>query len=221
MPHLFNGTQSDGDSALLCELRMKLYRDRLERGGASCDQRVLLGQNGLMIAALARAGRVLGMERYLNAACTAEAFLRSRLVTPAELRRCWHHGAAGGEAILEDYVGYALGLAELYHSGCGGECLRHSAKLMARADALFSDWQRGGYYLTRAQGRLPIRPKPLWDEDTPSAWSVALRVLTLLAAEIPHPGLHRRCGELADFATGVARSYDCSYALMALMEQQK
>ena len=221
MPHLFHSTSPHEDIPLLQTLRMKLYQDRMERGGAQTDACVLLGWNGLMIAALAHAGRVLGGERYLAAACDAEEFLRSRLVTTTELLRRWSCGGAGGEATLEDYAGYALGLVELYRAGCGGECLRRGAKVMARADALFSDWQSGGYYLTRAQGKLPVRPKPLWDEDVPSAWSIALRVLTLLAAEIPHPGLQRRSLELADFAAGVARSYDCSYALTALMEKQK
>ncbi len=219
VPHLFNGETPEEDTPLLRELRMKLYRDRLERGSPERDERILMGWNGMMIAALAHAGRVFGVERYLTAANNAEEFLRSRLVTATELRRWWYHGAAGGEGTLEDYAGYALGLIELYRSGCGGECLRHGAKVMARADALFSDWKNGGYYLTRGQRQLPARPKQVWDTELPSAWSVALRVLRLLDKEIPHPGLHRRTKEQMEYAAGVARSYPCSYALAAMMEK--
>ena len=216
--NLYNGDAPEEDSLLLHDLRMKLYRARLEHSTPSRDEKVLLGWNGVMIAALARAGRVLGGERYLTAASNGEEFVRSRLVTPIGLRRYWCHGAVSGEGALEDYAGYALGLYELYRSGCGGECLRHAAKVMARADALFSDWEHGGYFLTRGQQHLPARPKQPWDTDVPSPWSVALQMLLQLSKEIKHPGLQNRTKEQMDYALSVARSYDCGYALTAMME---
>lgn len=217
VPHLFNGDCPEEDSLLLHDLRMKMYRERLTLSSPQRDEKVLLGWNGLMIASLARAGRVLGVERYLTAAANAEEFLRSRMVSPFGLSRYWCHGAVSGEAALEDYAGYAMGLYELYRSGCGGDCLRNAAKIMARADALFSDWENGGYYLSRGQSGLPARPKQPWDTDVPSSWAVALQVLLYLSKEIPHPGLRNRTKEQADYAASVARSYDCSYALAALM----
>jgi len=219
-PNLYNGEQPEEDSLLLHDLRMKLYRYRLERGGAERDEKVLTGWNGLMIASLARAGRVLGVERYLTAAANAEEFLRSRLVEPTRLRRYWCHGAANGEGALEDYAGYAMGLYELYRSGCGGDYLRNAAKVMARGDALFSDWEHGGYFLTRGQQNLPVRPKQPWDTDVPSEWSVALQVLVCLSKEIRHPGLQNRTKEQLNYAAAVARSYDCGYALAAMMESK-
>lgn len=218
VPHLYNGEHSDEDSLLLHDLRMKLYRERLEHSSPARDEKVLLGWNGIMIASLARAGRILGVERYLTAAANAEDFLRSRLVTPTHLRRYWCHGAVSGEGALEDYAGYALGLYELYRSGCGSDYLRNSAKVMARADALFSDWEHGGYFLTRGHSGLPARPKQPWDTDVPSPWGVALQILLFLSTEIPHPGLRNRTKEQMDYAASVARSYDCSYALAAMMQ---
>ena len=220
VPHLYNGDAPEEDTLLLHDLRMKLYRHRLERSRADRDEKVLMGWNGKMIASLARAGRVLGIERYLTAAVNAEEFLRSRLVEPTRLRRYWCHGAANGEGALEDYAGYAMGLYELYRCGCGGEYLRHAAKVMARSDALFSDWEHGGYFLTRGQQNLPVRPKQPWDTDVPSAWSVALQMLVRLAKEIPHPGLRSRTKEQMEYAAAVARSYDCGYALTAMMDEK-
>lgn len=218
VPHLFNGEDPQEDSVFLHDLRMKLYRDRLERSNPERDEKVLVGWNGIMIATLARAGRVLGIERYLTAAANAEDFLRNRLVSPQELRRYWCHGAVAGEGCLEDYAGYAMGLYELYRCGCGGEYLRHGAKVMARADALFSDWDHGGYYLTRSYRNLPTRPKQPWDMELPSAWSIAVAVLVALSKEIRHPGLRNRTKEQLHYAAKVARSYDCPYALIAMMD---
>lgn len=218
VPHLYNGEQPEEDTLLLHDLRMKMYRERLEHGSLQRDEKILLGWNGIMIAGLARAGRILGVERYLTAAANAEEFLRRRLVTPTGLKRYWCHGAVSGEGALEDYAGYAMGLYELYRSGCGGDCLRNAAKVMARADALFSDRENGGYFLTRGQSGLPARPKQPWDTDVPSPWAVALQVLLDLSREICHPGLKNRTKEQTEYAASVACSYDCSYALAAMMQ---
>ena len=218
VPHLYNGESPEEDSVLLHDLRMKLYRYRLERSIPARDEKVLLGWNGLMIASLARAGRVLGVERYLTAACNAESFLRSRLVHRGGLRRYWCHGAVRGEGTLEDYAGYALGLVELYRCGYDGDCLRNGMKIMARVDALFADREHGGYYLNRGQNNLPIRPKQPWDTDVPSPWSVALQTLVRLSKEIKHPGLQACTRVQMEYAATVASVYDCGYALTAMME---
>lgn len=218
MPHLFNGDEPEEDTLLLHDSRMKLYRYRLQRGTAERDDKVLTGHNGVMIAALARAGRVLGVERYLTAAANAEEFLRSRLVTPTDLRRYWCHGGVAGDGALEDYAGYALGLHALYRCGCGDEYLRHAAKVMARADALFSDYDDGGYFLCRGQSGLPIRPKQLWEGSVPSGWSVALMTMARLSKDIPYPGFRSRTQELMDYAARAARGSRCGYALTAMLE---
>lgn len=218
VPHLFNGDAPEEDSLLLHDARMKLYRYRLQTGAPRRDDKVMLGHNGVMIAALARTGRLLGVERYLTAAANAEEFLRSRLVTPMDLRRYWCHGAVAGDGALEDFAGYAMGLHALYRCGCGGEYLRHAARVMARADALFSDHEDGGYFLTRGQRNLPVRPKQLWDGSVPSGWSMALMVLGRLSSELRHPGLHSRTQELRDYALRAARGCRCGYALTAMME---
>lgn len=217
VPHLYNGDAPEEDSVLLHDLRMKLYRARLERGGIQRDDKVLAGRNGVMIAALARCGRALGVERYLSGAYEAERFVRSRLVSDCDLRRYWCHGTAAGDGGLEDFAGYALGLLELYRSGCGGEYLRHAAKVMTRGDALFSDHSHGGWYLTRCQSHLPARPKQQWDDAVPTAWGVGLMVLVGLAREIAYPGLRKRVRELVREAAG-SGCCQCGYGLAAMMD---
>ena len=218
VPHLYNGEDPDEDTVLLHDLRMKLYRKRLERGSVQRDDKIQTGENGIMIAALARAGRVFGVERYLTAASNAEEFLRSRLVSPTDLRRYYCHGAAAGDGVMGDFAGYAMGLLALYRCGCGSEYLYHAARVMGRADALFSDRENGGWFLSRGDASLPMRPRQLWDKDVPSGWSVALRVLTELSKEICHPGLRKRTAELLEDAARVAATTPCAYALTALLK---
>ena len=130
-----------------------------------------------------------------------QKFLRSRLVSPTDLRRYYCHGAAAGDGVMGDFAGYALGLLELYRCGCGAEYLTHAARVMARADALFSDHDKGGWFLSRGDGCLPVRP--LWQQErnTPSDRSLALWVMTELAKELPHPGIKKRAAELMGEAT--------------------
>lgn len=220
VPHLYNGEDPQEDSVLLHDLRMKLYRKRLERSTPQRDDKVQTGENGIMIAALARAGRIFGVERYLTAAANAEEFLRSRLVSVTDLRRYYCHGAAAGDGFMADFAGYAMGLLALYRCGCGGDYLSHAARVMARADALFSDRENGGWFLSRGDAALPMRPRQLWDKDIPSGWSVALRVLTDLSREIPHPGLRQRTAQLLEDASRAARSGSCAYALTALFPSE-
>ena len=216
LPYWVGGSAVGGKA--LHELRMKLYRDRLQRGGASMQEKILLGQNGLMIAALAKAGRTLGVHRYLTAAVGAEEFLRSRMVAPPDLRRYYCRGKVAGEGALEDYGGYAMGLYELYRCGCGEEYLCHSGRVMARGDALFSDHDRSGYFLGRDGGNLPVRPKLYAGEGLPCGWSVALGVLVKLAREIRHPGLRRRVRQLVEHGTAMAEQQPCGYALSVMLE---
>ncbi len=175
------------------------YRLRLELGRPEREEAILVGQNGVMLAALCRAGRLLGVRRYLDAACAADSFLRRRLVGRTDLRRYWCSGAAAGEGALEDYAGYALGQVELYRSGCGAGHLAAAARVMARADALFAGGD-GGYHLARGLSGLPERPMQLWDEEVPCAWAVAVQVVRALSEETGHPGYRRRAAELTEAA---------------------
>ncbi len=75
-------TQGDGEKPGLSDsTRKKLFESRRERVRPLKDDKILTSWNGLMIAALARAGGVLGEASYLEAAEKAANFILSRLRT--------------------------------------------------------------------------------------------------------------------------------------------
>lgn len=75
-------TQGDGEKLEMSDsTRKKLFESRRERVRPLKDDKILTSWNGLMIAALARAGGVLGEASYLEAAEKAANFILSRLRT--------------------------------------------------------------------------------------------------------------------------------------------
>ncbi|MDO8942413.1 MAG: AGE family epimerase/isomerase, partial [Desulfobacterales bacterium] len=92
-------------------VRLLLLAAREKRVRPQRDDKVLTDWNGLMIAALARAARVLDEPRYLEAAREAITFILSRLKTPdGRLLHRFCKGEAAVTATLDDYAFLIWGL---------------------------------------------------------------------------------------------------------------
>jgi len=114
------------------------------RGGCFAEENglgkaaVYPAANALMLAALARGGRVLGEERYLRAARTLRVFLKTRLTDPQGfLYRFWRDREAVGQGHLEDYALYILALIALYEADGSRFCLREAMHLTDQMAARF------------------------------------------------------------------------------------
>jgi len=84
------------------EIRRRLYEARSERVRPGLDDKRLTGWNALMLAALAEAGAVLGVEEYTAAARDCATFLTDRLRgAHGRLLRTWKDGEARIDAFLE------------------------------------------------------------------------------------------------------------------------
>ncbi|MFW6198247.1 MAG: thioredoxin domain-containing protein, partial [Acidobacteriota bacterium] len=86
-----------------------LRRARAERVRPGLDDKVLVDWNGLMIAAMARAGRVLGERRYGEAAGRAADFLLEELVRDGRLLHAWRDGEARVRGYLDDHADLVWG----------------------------------------------------------------------------------------------------------------
>ena len=89
---------------------------RAQRPRPHKDDKVLCDWNGLMIASFAFAGRVLGDQKYYQAAAKAADFILTRMMSEGRLLHRWREGAAGIAATLEDYAFFIYGLLELYEA---------------------------------------------------------------------------------------------------------
>jgi uncharacterized protein YyaL (SSP411 family) len=151
------------------------------------DDKVLTSWNGLMIAALARAARVLPdrppAAEWLKAARDAATFIRTTMWRSSDgtLLRRWRAGDASIDGYAEDYSALIWGLLELFQADGDAEWLTWARELQAQQDVRFWDAHEGGWFSTT--GRDPsvlLRLKEDYDGAEPAASSVSvLNLLTL------------------------------------------
>jgi uncharacterized protein YyaL (SSP411 family) len=164
------------------ELKGRLFELREQRPKPLRDDKAIAAWNGLALAALAEAGRRLQRADCIDAARAVAEFLLGPLSDErGRLHRSWRAGQARNPGYLEDYADVANGLYEL-HVATGELRWLHEAMRLARlAVELFSDEQRGGFFLAAADGeQLVARKKEFDDNPTPSGNSMLAFVLLRL-----------------------------------------
>ncbi|HUJ92544.1 MAG TPA: thioredoxin domain-containing protein [Gaiellaceae bacterium] len=209
---VLRGALTDDERAALLaarELRPKPLR----------DDKAIASWNGLMLAALAEAGRRLERADWLAAATALAGFLLGPLSSGGRLHRTWRDGVAKGTGYLEDYANVAHGLYELHVATGDRRWLDESRRLALLAVQLFADDERGGFFLTPADSEaLVARQKGLEDTPTPSGNSMLAFVLVRLARIWGDDELERRAvGVLRLVRDAVARAPSAfGWALCAL-----
>jgi len=178
---LQNGDRTPQEQAappgLSDSIREKLFRIRQERVHPLKDDKILTSWNGLMIAALARAGGVFGEASYIEAAERAADFILARLRTEdGALLHRYREGEAAIPGYATDYAYLIWGLIELYESTFTSTYLRQAGELMGRFIEDFWDEDAGGgFFLTADEAEtLLLRQRNDTDGALPSAGSVAL-----------------------------------------------
>ena len=168
--------------------KMLAVRDR--RKQPLTDDKVLVAWNGLMIAALARAGDVFDEQRYIQAAAKAARYVLDHMRTPSNPRYSGeghHSGHTGGSvrglfrtmrggdmkigAFLEDYAFFVHGLIELHRATKEDGWLENAQSLTSLATHMFNAQvaRGGGYYDTLAdQTDLFVRTVSIYDGALPT-----------------------------------------------------
>jgi hypothetical protein len=176
------------------ETRRRLFELRELRPKPLRDDKVVAAWNGLTLAALAEGARRLDRADLLEAARALGEFLLGPLSDAnGRLHRTWRDGRAKGTGYLEDYADVAHGLLELHVATGELRWLEEANRLARLAVELFGDEERGGFFLTPADGeRLVARTKDLDDHPTPSGNSMLAHALLRLARIYGDEELERR-----------------------------
>ncbi len=223
IPNLLGQAQFDREPEGIAALRERVYNCRLHRAALHRDDKLLTSWNGLMVAALARAGLVLDEPQYLSAARQTVDFLTEHLTgSDGRLLARWRDGDAAHPGKLDDYAFYAWGLLELYAVTFDPACL---AKAVGLADCLlefFFDWEYGGFYPYASDGeQLLTRSKEAYDGAMPSGNSVAALMLSRLSL-LTGEGHWRKAANLQlSWLAGAVQDYPAGYsfAMLAFLEE--
>lgn len=171
-----------GQESVPDQWRIPLFNHRKQRVAPLKDDKILTDWNGLMIAALARAGQVFQQSRFIDLATKALGFLTTYLIQPdGSLLKRWREGEAKYPGCLEDYAFVLWGLVELYEATHQPDYLSRAQRVADTIVRDFEDSKAGGYFTTSIHGeKLILRPKEAYDGALPSGNSVLVNCFARL-----------------------------------------
>ncbi|MBI3452665.1 MAG: thioredoxin domain-containing protein [Rhodospirillales bacterium] len=166
----------------LAKSREILLKARESRVRPGRDDKVLADWNGLMIAALARAGSVFDRPDWIARAVAALAGVREHLTArDGRLRHSYRRGRLQHPATLDDYANLARAALALHEATGEADYLAYARRLVDLADRYYWDTEDGGYFFTAADAAdLIARTKHAHDNATPSGNGTMAMVLTRL-----------------------------------------
>ena len=176
-------------------VRQGLLPARAERVRPARDDKVVAAWNGLAIASLAEAGKLLGEQEYVDAAVAAGQLLTGLHTQNGRLLRVSRGGVAGTHAgVLEDYACVAHGFLALLSATGDPVWLRQAESLLDVALTRFAS-DDGGFFDTADDAEsLVARPRDPSDNASPSGHSALIHALLAYAA-LTGSGRHRDAAE--------------------------
>ena len=199
----------------------QLFKIRKKRIHPFKDDKILTDWNGLMIAALAKAGRVLDEPGYTSAAVKAADFIMRQLRDKnGRLMKRYRDGKAGQPAHLDDYAFVVWGFLELYQATFKAIYLQEAIRLNDLMIKHFWDSQNGGLFMTADDGeKLLIRNKEIYDGAIPSGNSVAALNLLRLGHITGRQGYLQKAESIGKAFSGSVNRYPPGHAhLMVALE---
>ncbi|MBC8048572.1 MAG: thioredoxin domain-containing protein [Chitinophagales bacterium] len=168
------------DEARLYALRSNLLAKRALRERPSWDDKVLADWNGLIIAALAKAGQAFEHPEWVDVAKSAYEFVKLRLVKVGRLMHSYRAGQAKTPGVATDYanmIAAAIALQQV----TGEVAFIADAKGWARSIDERYTAEGGGYYLSADDTTdVMIRTLAAHDDATPNANPIMLANLNAL-----------------------------------------
>ncbi|MFW5863772.1 MAG: thioredoxin domain-containing protein, partial [Desulfohalobiaceae bacterium] len=194
-------------------VRQKLLAERNKRVRPQLDDKILTDWNGLMLAALASAGRILQSEDYTRAANnTADFLLQNMQDEHGRLLHRYRQGQAGIPGFLDDYAFLAWGLLELFRTSADQQRLEQAKSLISTAREHFRDEKQGGFYLNAQDSEIVLyRPREIFDGAIPSGNSALLYNLAWLQDLKQDSGYRKQVQELLQAFSGLVKKHPTGF----------
>ena len=165
----------------LARCRARLLEARVSRVPPAWDDKVLADWNGLMIAALARAGGIFEQPPWVDAAETAFAFVRDHMCEDGRLRHSWRAGSLRHAAVLDDYANMGRAALALHEQTGKPEYLDQARAWADDVHAHYRDDNGAGYFLSAEDADdVIVRSKTITDAAIPPGNGTMVEVLARL-----------------------------------------
>jgi uncharacterized protein len=181
--HVVDRPRGADEERMLADVKAVLLNERKKRVRPGLDDKVLAGNNGMAIAALAEAGRIFGDAAFVDGARRTAAFVLAHMTegSRGRLLRTFKSGAARLPGTLDDHAHVVDGLLALYEAGGEARWLEEAHRLTRLSLALFWDPKERCFYMTAADDPgLVQRPVSTFDSAVPSGMSVTIENLIRL-----------------------------------------
>jgi uncharacterized protein YyaL (SSP411 family) len=219
--HRNHQPQPMGVEDVLADARAVLWREREARVHPGRDDKILADWNGMMIAALARAGLVFAMPRWIDAARVAFETVRTRMALPDNrLAHAMRFGRFRAVGLLDDLAHMARAALAL-HQATGEDSLLEQARAWVdAADRHHWDAATGGYFQAADDADdVIVRLKPIHDSAVPSGNGIMTQVLVQLAGLTGDDSYRQRAEALiALFEAEITEHFANATALLAAFE---
>jgi uncharacterized protein YyaL (SSP411 family) len=209
-------------TARLESARQKLFTARAQRARPGRDEKILTSWNGLMIQAMARAGRALARPDFIASAERAMDFIHAQLWRNQRLLATHKDGKSHLNAYLDDHVFLMAAALELMQAKFRRSDLDFAIALADNTLEHFEDESHGGFYFTGDDHeKLVYRPKPVSDDAIPSGNGVAALALGRLGHLTGNLNyLHAAERTLEALYSGIRQQPSAHGALLLALEEQ-
>ena len=176
----FNKTESSIREELRDD-RLRLFKERNNRIHPGLDDKILTSWNGLMIEGMAKAGRLLQRDDYIDSAIRAAIFIKNQMWSEGRLKATSRNGKSHLNAYLDDYAFLLGGLLELLQTRWDNELLIWAEDIANVLLDQFEEKGTGGFFFTSHDHEKLIQRSKLYNDDaTPSGNGIAASALMQL-----------------------------------------
>ena len=184
-------------NAKIKKITTKLYHVRKKRIFPLKDDKILSDWNGLMIAALAKAGSVFQKKIYLKTAEKAADFLkRTMMKNDGSLYHRYRNNEVGIQGFADDYAFVIWGLLELYQVTFNLDYLSNALTLNRYYISHFWDNTQKGFFFSETTDSELSKTIEWYDGALPSANSVSTMNLLRLSRIIANPKYEQMANDL-------------------------
>ncbi len=181
IPHLSKELNKK-ESEWFSSIQNALFEERKKQIHPLLDDKILTDWNGLIIAALAKAGFAFSEQRFIDMAEKASQFVEERLVSPGKLLHRFKDDEAGIIAMADDYAFLIWAYIELYEATFKPQYLQKAIDFNQQFIDLFWDKDKGGFFFSISdEDQVYGRQRQIFDGAIPSSNSAAMMNLIRLS----------------------------------------